>query len=245
MNSSNLDKILCDGDTLYRQVINRLKAQGKSVHSLLSLEEMPDDFEVEIGKFVVEKHPIVSGILVDTHENLGLPTLHNALHSAFTSTSGLLTIGAICSAIFKKKNLYMFFDSHSHGENGLSSADGRSILVSFSCLDDLVSYLYVFYDNMRIDMSLQFDFLPVTFRKYDQKQNCQEQNHKPNSLKFSESIADRSTDNTVESIAETLPKVSESAEAELQLPVECFAGSSAEIFAIELNVSLSILLIIP
>ena len=109
-NSSNLNKILCDGDTLYRHVKNRLKAQEKFVHSLLSLEETPDDFEVEIGKFAEEKHPIVSGILVDTHENLGLPTLHNALHLAFTSTtSGLLTIWAICSAVFKKKNLFVFF----------------------------------------------------------------------------------------------------------------------------------------
>ena len=89
---------------------------------------------------------------------------------------------------------------------GLSSADGRSILVSFSCLDELVSYLYAFYDSMRIDMSLLFDFLPVTVRKYDQKQNCQDQNYETNRLKFSESMADRRTDNTVESIAETLPK---------------------------------------
>ena len=68
---------------------------------------------------------------------------------------------------------------------------------------------------MRIDMSLQFHFLSVTVRKYDKKQNCLDQNHETNSLKFSESIADRSPDNTVESIAETLPQVSESAEAEL------------------------------
>ena len=170
-----------------------MKAQGKFVHSLLSLEEIPDDFEVEIGKFAVEKHPVVSGILVDIHENLVLPTLHNALHSASTSTtSGLLTNGAICSAIFKKNNLYVFFDSHSHGQNGLSSADGRSVLVSFSCLDDPVSYLYAFYDSMRIGMSLQFDFLPVTVRKYYQKQNWLDQNHETNSLKFSDSIADRS-----------------------------------------------------
>ena len=50
---------MCDEDTLYRHVINRLKAQGKIVHSLLSLEEIPSDFEVEIGKFAVEKHPTV------------------------------------------------------------------------------------------------------------------------------------------------------------------------------------------
>ena len=93
----------------------------------------------------------MSGILVVAQENLGLPTLHNALHSCFTSSaSGLLTIGAICSDIFKINDLYVFSDYHSHGENGLSSADGRSILVSFSYLDDLISYMYAFYDFMTV-----------------------------------------------------------------------------------------------
>ena len=45
-NSWNLDKILCDEDTLYRHVINTLKSQGKFSHSLLSLEEIANDFEV-------------------------------------------------------------------------------------------------------------------------------------------------------------------------------------------------------
>ena len=74
--SSTLDKILCDGDAFYQTIINNLKADGKFIHSLLSLEEIPDVFEVEIGKFVVEKQPIVSGILVTTHEEHDLPTLH-------------------------------------------------------------------------------------------------------------------------------------------------------------------------
>ena len=41
-----LDEILYDGDTLYKRTINNLKAQAKFVHSLLSLEEIPDIFEV-------------------------------------------------------------------------------------------------------------------------------------------------------------------------------------------------------
>ena len=86
-----------------------MKGGGKFIHSLLSLDEIPDVFKVGIGKFIAEKQPIVSGILVDTHEEHGLPTLHYVLNSALTSVSaGLLTIGAICSAIFKKK-VYIYF----------------------------------------------------------------------------------------------------------------------------------------
>ena len=109
-NGSTLDKILFDGDALYRSIENSLKEEGKFIHALLSLEEIPNVFDVGIGKFTVEKHPIVSGILVDTHKDHGLPTLHCALQSAFTNVlCGLLTIGAICSAVVKKNNLYMFF----------------------------------------------------------------------------------------------------------------------------------------
>ena len=100
-NSLMLDKVLCEGDALYQTVISNLKTDGKFVQQLLSLEEIPDDFEVEIGKFTIEKFEIKSGPLIDA-QDLGLPTLHEVLQSAFLSvSSGLLTIGAICSAVFK------------------------------------------------------------------------------------------------------------------------------------------------
>ena len=168
-NSLVLDEILYDGDTLYKCAINNLKAQAKFVHSLLSLEEIPDIIEIEKGQFIVEKQPIVSGILVNDYEEQGLPTLHCALQSALTrAPSILLVIGAICSAVSKINDLYVFFDSHSLGKNGLSSSDGSSILMYFSCLEDLISYLYALYDSIAIDMSLQFDLMPVTVKRDEQ-----------------------------------------------------------------------------
>ena len=173
-NSMVLDKVLCEGDALYQTVIRELKSNGKFIHHLLSLEEIPDDFEVEIGKFTLEKFRIVSGSLIDTL-NLGFPTLHEVLQSAFLSvSSGLLTIGAICSAVFKTKGLYAFFDSHCHGHNGLSATDGASSLITFSSLDDLITYMYAFYDSMKLDTNLQFDFLPINVKKVYNKQSCKD-----------------------------------------------------------------------
>ena len=164
--SSELDKILCAGDVLYNTTVNNLKAQGKFVNSLLSLEEIPDTLEFETENFLVEKQPITCGTLVSTIENQALPSLHCALGTAFTkSTSVLLISGAVCSAVHKRNNLYIFFDSHSHGEDCLSSSDGTSILMSFSCLEDLIAYLYAFYESMRIDLTMQFDLLPISVRK--------------------------------------------------------------------------------
>ena len=174
-NSMVLDKVLCEGDALYQTVIRKLKSDGKFINHLLSLEEIPDDFEVEIGKFTLEKFRIVSGPLIDT-QDLGFPTLHEVLQSAFLSvSSGLLTIGAICSAVFKKKGSYAFFDSHCHGHNGLSATDGASCLMTFSSLDDLVTYMYAFYDSMKLDTNLQYDFLPINVKKSQNKQSYKDE----------------------------------------------------------------------
>ena len=148
----------------------------------MSLEEIPDIIEIEKEQFIVEKQPIVSGILVNDYEEQGLPTLHCALQSAFTrAPSVLLVVGTICSAVSIKNDLYVFFYSHSYGKNGLSSSDGSSILMYFSCLEDLISYLYALYDSMAIDMSLQFDLMPVTVKRDEQMNG-----HKNNSKSFLE-----------------------------------------------------------
>ena len=174
-NSMVLDKVLYEGDALYQAVIRQLKSDGKFSQHLLSLEEIPDDFEVEIGKFTLEKFHIESGPLIDT-QDLGLPTLHEVLQSAFLSvSSGLLTVGAICSAVFKKKGAYAFFDSHCHGHNGLSATDGASSLITFSSLDDLVRYMYAFYDSMKLDTSMQYDFLPINVKKSQKKQSYKDE----------------------------------------------------------------------
>ena len=174
-NSMVLDKVLYEGDALYQAVIRKLKSDGKFSQHLLSLEEIPDDFEVEIGKFTLEKFHIESGPLIDT-QDLGLPTLHEVLQSAFLSvSSGLLTVGAICSAVFKKKGAYAFFDSHCLGHNGLSATDGTSSLITFSSLDDLVRYMYAFYDSMKLDTSMQYDFLPINVKKSQNKQSYKDE----------------------------------------------------------------------
>ncbi|XP_053402924.1 uncharacterized protein LOC123548901 [Mercenaria mercenaria] len=95
---------------------------------------------------------------------MSLPSFYQSLDTAFTKSSYLLLmIGSICSAVFKKENQYFFFDSHSHGLTGLSSENGTSILISFHQLKDLVTYMYALYDSMLIDITEQFDLLPVHF----------------------------------------------------------------------------------
>ena len=64
-------------------------------------------------------------------------------------------------------------------KNGLSSSDGTSILMLFSCLEDLVAYLYAFYESMCIDLTMQFDLMPISIRK---KEHSGSQEKQPESL---------------------------------------------------------------
>ena len=58
---------------------------------------------------------------------------------------------------------FWLFDSHSHGKHGLSCPDGKSVLVSFIFLDDLIRFMYAMYESMMIDLSCQFEILPLQF----------------------------------------------------------------------------------
>ena len=64
----------------------------------------------------------------------------------------------------------MFFDSHSHGKNELTSSDGASCLITFSSFYDLVRYMYAFYDSLKLDSNIQFDFLPLKVHKTEETQ---------------------------------------------------------------------------
>ena len=45
-NSSTLDRVLYDGDALYQIILNNLKADGKFIYSMLSLDEIPESFKL-------------------------------------------------------------------------------------------------------------------------------------------------------------------------------------------------------
>ena len=101
--------------------------------------------------------------------------MHFTRDLSLVQNSSSALIGTICSAVFKKKGSYAFFDSHCHGHNGLSATDGASCLMTFSSLDDLVTYMYAFYDSMKLDTNLQYDFLPINVKKSQNKQSYKDE----------------------------------------------------------------------
>ena len=160
--SIQLDQILIEGDILYKKILSSLKAEQKYTSRLLTLDEIPENVNVFERNIHIMKSDVVSGIAIQDFGNMTSPTLHQSMHSAFQSSSCVLVmIGAICSAVYKKDGKYNFFDSHSHAQTGLSSCNGYSVLIRFSCLDDLITYMYALYESMQINLTTQYDLLPI------------------------------------------------------------------------------------
>ncbi|XP_060573123.1 uncharacterized protein LOC132731041 [Ruditapes philippinarum] len=115
---------------------------------------------VNLTAFRAQKAPDISLHFGDTD----LPTLHQALYATFQRAKhALVMIGSICSAVFLKDEEFWLFDSHSHGEYGLSDVDGKSVLMSFHKLENLVTFMYAMYESANIDIMSQYEILPLNF----------------------------------------------------------------------------------
>ena len=167
--TTDLDKVLYNGDMLYNRIMSEMKANGTFQSRLMSFDELPTAVFCENGKTYLCKSNVISGLALEHFGQPLLPTLHQSLTTAFKETPQVLVmIGAICSAVYIHEERYHFFDSHSHGQDGLSSPDGMSLLISFDHFDDLISYMYALYEDMGIDLtSSQFEILPLRFTSYE------------------------------------------------------------------------------
>lgn len=92
LTTKNVDNVHNVGDELYKNGVNNLKQLGKFKHRLLSLDEMPDQVNI-LSRFVqIRKENIVSGMTIQQFGDTELPTLHQALHTAFQTAHHTLVM---------------------------------------------------------------------------------------------------------------------------------------------------------
>lgn len=129
-------------------------------------DELPIYIDSGENHHIIEKFDTLYGLLVTNSQQSNVPTLHECLEQALElSRYVLIMIGSICSALYKASdNHFYFFDSHSHGENGLSECDGKSVMRHSCCLDDLIGFLYAMYEIMYIEFTTEFEVMPVAFQ---------------------------------------------------------------------------------
>lgn len=164
--SEFIDRTLISGDQIYVKVVNDLQQKGDFLNKLLNFDELPVNLTLGENHHAIQKFNSIWGLVVSEEQNSQIHNLHQALAEAFQISRYLLImIGAICSGIYKlSDNEYYFFDSHSHGSDGMSSCDGKSVLVFNRNIDDLVLYLYNMYNSMHIDFGTQFEILPISIK---------------------------------------------------------------------------------
>ncbi|CAG2232889.1 unnamed protein product [Mytilus edulis] len=138
---------------------------------LLNFDEIPVKIEIPEGIFIINKQNILFGIALQYQELTGFLSLQEAIQNCIKqSNKFLIMIGAICSAVYYYNHIYYFFDTHSHSECTLNNpldSSGKSILIGFADLHDLLSYLYAFYTSLQIDLDSQFEILPVCISSKD------------------------------------------------------------------------------
>ncbi|CAG2205014.1 unnamed protein product [Mytilus edulis] len=170
-NTLNLDYILNKGDEIYRKHVQELTTQGLFKNMLLNFDEIPVKIEIPEGIFIINKQNILFGIALQYQELTGFLSLQEAIQNCIKqSNKFLIMIGAICSAVYYYNHIYYFFDTHSHSECTLNNpldSSGKSILIGFADLHDLLSYLYAFYTSLQIDLDSQYEILPVCISSKD------------------------------------------------------------------------------
>ncbi|XP_076105470.1 uncharacterized protein LOC143073656 [Mytilus galloprovincialis] len=178
-NTLNLDYILNKGDEIYRKHVQELTTQGLFKNMLLNFDEIPVKIEIPEGIFIVNKQNILFGIALQYQELTGFLSLQEAIQNCMKqSNKFLIMIGAICSAVYYYNHIYYLFDTHSHSECTLNNpldSSGKSILIGFADLHDLLSYLYAFYTSLQIDLDSQYEILPVSISSTDTEKDVTKQ----------------------------------------------------------------------
>ncbi|XP_062590040.1 uncharacterized protein LOC134251654 [Saccostrea cucullata] len=173
--SSELDEVLLAGDDLYRVRVAELQSTVQFVSKMLQFQELPKSVFVHGNEYDICYFEEIYGTVshMDWNNSSQNKNLKEGIEQLFARyNQGLIIVGGICSAIYvDDKNCPVFFDSHSHGQDGLSRAEGKAVKITFSDQDQLVDYLFAFYQSCNISMISQFEIQPVSVTRKTSESN--------------------------------------------------------------------------
>nr|XP_061819798.1 uncharacterized protein LOC133608527 isoform X1 [Nerophis lumbriciformis] len=139
--TQDLDRILYSGDEFYSSLRN-LGIFSHPSH-FLSVPDLPSNVVIDeqLFSFHFSQHP-ASGAVGVEQVNGPFVTLRNGLEGIFRQYSMcLLTLVTSTSAIICEDGQFAVVDSHSRSSCGLVDHNGTSVILHFSCLDDLHHYI--------------------------------------------------------------------------------------------------------
>ncbi|KAJ8051200.1 hypothetical protein HOLleu_04679 [Holothuria leucospilota] len=165
---SHVNKILQEGDKLYRIIRERLLCSGKlHISERLTTNDLPS--QLFMGN-VLHKFKHFESIYGRLHadnsssDTSNLEPLHVIVHRAFQiSNTNIMVIGNDMITLFNNgKDRCGIFDSHSRNNKGMPTVDGHAVLLYFPSLPTLVDHLYKLVDSLSPENSTVLEIKPIT-----------------------------------------------------------------------------------
>ena len=172
-NTASLDKVLYQGDGLYKDIIEQLQLDGDHLLQeqsyLLTMEQLrcaekvstnDNVYRVELNMSNLKTGPLHKTV----RKNLSLA---EQLQKSFLQdgvTHALLMVTPECFAVFRDRSgHYGLFDSHSRSADGLPVPDlgGKAIMLTFDDPSGLAGHLHQILKGRRRGVS--YELMPVAF----------------------------------------------------------------------------------
>ena len=166
----DVDFCITEGNDKFLQHCFNLKTEPK----MLLVNDLPRFIKTDDAYFecIQSDDDIINGTLDHSKSiNTGFPYVNiaEAIKRGFDlSQSCLLVCGGQTIAIAKEEDNFFLFDPHSRGNDGLLHPTGSAVLVSFSDIQDLITFIgKLFIDSLSQRPSELFELVPIIISKQE------------------------------------------------------------------------------
>ena len=156
-NAQIIDSIIMQGSAEYDRLI---LSSDRNYPRYLAHNEVPQFLDFMGNLFQVDIHDgLFYGVIGQEGSIAAMSILLSAAVNTGLNVSPMLlfTAGEMTVSIFCDGCEYFVFHSHASDKNGLTSAAGSAVLMSFATIHDLFEYFHHFYDGR------EFNISPVNF----------------------------------------------------------------------------------
>ena len=168
-NADDIDSCIVNGNARFLEHCFKNSIQPRQ----LLVKELPQS--IRVSDCLIKLHQLDSDIKVGTldqsistsESNSIFCTIEGAILSCFNLFSScFLVCGGQTIAIAKRQNMFFVFDSHSRGKDGLLHHAGSAVLLYFTDIQVLISFIkLLFIESLCITITEQFELVPVTVSK--------------------------------------------------------------------------------
>ena len=149
-NTTHLDRVLEQGDSLYVGIKNQLLLDQSFVDDHLTVEEMRTQVLTDTNIYNVHMSSVRCGCLkAPEHSPVGWLPLAMQLEALTAEVShAVLLVSPECFAVFRDRSgRFGLFDSHSRSGRGFPHPEGTAVMLTFNLLTDLINHLHKLFQD--------------------------------------------------------------------------------------------------